>query len=96
VARERETVAPVPVDLPITLGQFLKAARLVSTGGEAKALIVSGCAFVNGVEELRRGRKLTAGDVVEVRKLGAAVVVDRRAGELESTRPDGPPRDLGA
>jgi len=50
----------------ITLGQALKAAALVGTGGEAKMLIQSGEVLVNGEVETRRGRRLAEGDVVEV------------------------------
>ena len=49
-----------------TLGQALKAASLVGTGGEAKVLIQAGEVSVNGEVETRRGRKLEEGDVVEV------------------------------
>ena len=48
-----------------TLGQALKAASLVGSGGEAKVLIQAGEILVNGEVETRRGRKLEAGDVVE-------------------------------
>jgi ribosome-associated protein YbcJ (S4-like RNA binding protein) len=57
---------PVAVELPITLGQFLKVAGLAATGGEAKHLVVSGGVLVNGQAEKRRGRHLGPGDVVEV------------------------------
>ncbi len=50
----------------ITLGQALKAANIVGTGGEAKILIQGGEVRVNGEVETRRGRKLHEGDVVEV------------------------------
>ena len=50
----------------ITLGQALKASDLVGGGGEAKVLIQAGEVLVNGEVETRRGRKLVAGDVVEV------------------------------
>jgi ribosome-associated protein len=50
----------------ITLGQALKASDLVGSGGEAKVLIQAGEVIVNGEVETRRGRKLVAGDVVEV------------------------------
>ena len=50
----------------ITLGQALKAANLVGSGGEAKVLIQGGEVRVNGEVETRRGRKLDEGDVVEV------------------------------
>jgi ribosome-associated protein len=54
----------IPPD--ITLGQALKAAALVGTGGEAKVVIQSGEVLVNGEVETRRGRRLMEGDVVEV------------------------------
>jgi ribosome-associated protein len=50
----------------IRLGQFLKIADLVDTGGEGKVLITSGDVRVNGEVDLRRGRQLHKGDVVEV------------------------------
>lgn len=50
----------------ITLGQALKAANIVGTGGEAKILIQGSEVRVNGEIETRRGRKLHEGDVVEV------------------------------
>ena len=50
----------------MTLGQALKASDLVGSGGEAKVVIQAGEVRVNGEVETRRGRKLQAGDVVEV------------------------------
>ncbi len=50
----------------VTLGQALKAANIVGSGGEAKVLIQTGEVRVNGEVETRRGRKLRQGDVVEV------------------------------
>jgi len=50
----------------IRLGQFLKLAGLVETGGDVKALVASGQVRVAGEVELRRGRQLRAGDVVSV------------------------------
>ena len=50
----------------ITLGQALKAANVVGTGGEAKILIQTGEVRVNGKVETRRGLKLREGDVIEV------------------------------
>jgi ribosome-associated protein len=70
--------APVPVELPITLGQFLKVAGIASTGGEAKYLIVSGHVLVNGQPELRRGRHLGLGDIVAARGGGPVAVVQDR------------------
>lgn len=51
---------------PITLGQLLKLAGLVDTGGEAKVLIAQGQVRVDGQVEHRRGRKLVRGQEVEV------------------------------
>lgn len=50
----------------IKLDSFLKAVDAVSSGGEAKIIISEGMVLVNGEVELRRGRKLRPGDVVEV------------------------------
>jgi ribosome-associated protein len=49
-----------------TLGQALKAASLVGSGGEAKVLIQAEEVSVNGEIETRRGRRLEEGDVIEV------------------------------
>lgn len=48
----------------IKLGQALKAANLVSSGVEAKDVILDGMVKVNGVTEYQRGKKLRAGDTV--------------------------------
>lgn len=48
----------------IKLGQALKAVGLVGSGVEAKEVIQDGLVKVNGETDLRRGRKLYAGDVV--------------------------------
>jgi len=52
--------------VPIRLGQFLKLANVVQDGLEAKLLIQQGEVRVNGVLEIRRGRKLTHGDEVSM------------------------------
>jgi ribosome-associated protein len=49
----------------IRLGQLLKLANLVETGGAARGLLESGEVRVNGEIETRRGRQLGIGDVVE-------------------------------
>jgi ribosome-associated protein len=46
----------------IRLGQLLKVAGVVDSGGEAKALIAEGQVSVNGEVETRRGRQLHTGD----------------------------------
>jgi ribosome-associated protein len=50
----------------ITLDALLKAAGLAGSGGAAKLLIAEGGVRVNGEAETRRGRKLRAGDEVQV------------------------------
>lgn len=50
----------------IKLDSFLKAVNAVCTGGEAKIVIQEGDVSVNGEVEIRRGRKLRPGDVVEI------------------------------
>lgn len=48
----------------IKLGQALKAAGLVESGVDAKFAIQDGLVKVNGQVDVRRGRKLIAGDEV--------------------------------
>ncbi len=50
----------------IRLDQLLKREGVAGTGGQAKWLIQDGAVKVNGEVETRRGRKLRAGDRVEV------------------------------
>jgi len=50
----------------IRLGQLLKLADVVDSGGEAKALLAAGAVSVNDEPELRRGRQLRDGDLVTV------------------------------
>jgi len=50
----------------IRLGQLLKLAGVVGSGGDIKALLASEPVTVNGEPENRRGRQLTHGDVVTV------------------------------
>jgi ribosome-associated protein len=50
----------------IRLGQLLKLAGVVDSGGELKALLADTDVLVNGEPEDRRGRQLHRGDVVQV------------------------------
>ena len=50
----------------ITLGQFLKIADLISSGGEAKHFLMENSVLINKEEDTRRGRKLYKGDIVEI------------------------------
>lgn len=50
----------------LRLDQFLKWANLAGSGGEAKLMIVQGMVYVNGEQEIRRGKTLIIGDIVEL------------------------------
>ena len=50
----------------ITLGQFLKLADIIQTGGEAKSFLAQNKVVIDGKEDNRRGRKLRGGEIVEV------------------------------
>jgi ribosome-associated protein len=57
-------------DRPINLTQVLKLAGCVQSGGEAKAVISAGTVRVNGEIELRKRRKMKAGDIILVEDRG--------------------------
>jgi ribosome-associated protein len=50
----------------IRLGQLLKLAGVVGSGGELKPLLETTPVLVNGEPDARRGRQLHPGDVVAV------------------------------
>jgi ribosome-associated protein len=50
----------------IRLGQLLKLAGVVESGGELKALLAEVEVLVNGEPDNRRGRQLHVGDVIRV------------------------------
>jgi len=50
----------------IRLGQLLKLAGVLDSGGDVKAVLTAGAVKVNGEPESRRGRQLHPGDLVEV------------------------------
>ena len=50
----------------IKLDQLLKFANLVENGADAKYLITNGYVKLNGETELRRGKKIYNGDLVEI------------------------------
>ena len=56
---------PIRGDM-IRLGQLLKLADLVDSGGEARDLLEYEQVLVNGERETRRGRQLHYGDLVTV------------------------------
>ncbi|MCP2637406.1 RNA-binding S4 domain-containing protein [Microbacterium sp. HD4P20] len=61
---------PAPIDdvsiggEGIRLGQFLKFAGLLDTGGNVKEAVIDGYVSVNGDVDRRRGRQLQLGDIV--------------------------------
>ncbi len=64
----------------ITLDALLKSTGIAPSGGAAKALIAAGGVQVDGRAELRRGRKLRAGQCVTVGDLQVRVLAANAAG----------------
>ncbi|KAB8136268.1 S4 domain-containing protein YaaA [Gracilibacillus oryzae] len=58
----------------IQLGQFLKLANILESGGMVKVFLQENGVFVNGELENRRGRKLYPGDKVVVEEAGTFIV----------------------
>ena len=58
----------------ITLGQLLKLAGFIQTGGEAKWYLAENRVLVNGVEESRRGRKLRNGDRIQLNETRTFII----------------------
>lgn len=50
----------------IKLGQALKLAGIAQSGIDAKIMITDGLVKYNGEVELRRGKKVYEGDIIEV------------------------------
>ena len=50
----------------ITLGQFLKLADIIQSGGEAKSFLAQNEVEIDGVSDNRRGRKLRGGEIIEI------------------------------
>lgn len=65
----------------ITLDALLKATGLADSGGAAKVLIQAGQVQVDGREELRRGAKLRAGQVVAVSGTRVRLLATKAEGE---------------
>ncbi|OZI12441.1 S4 domain-containing protein YaaA [Bacillus sp. FJAT-42315] len=60
----------------IVLGQFLKLAEVIQTGGMAKWFLSEHEVYVNGEIDQRRGRKLRVGDKIEIPGFGVFVIAD--------------------
>ena len=50
---------------PVELYKILKFEGMVASGGEAKTAIAGGQVLVNGEIEIRKRKKIVAGDVIE-------------------------------
>ena len=50
---------------PVELFKLLKFEGLVASGGEAKLMVADGLVKVNGEVELRKRKKIVAGDQIE-------------------------------
>ncbi|MFD2045625.1 S4 domain-containing protein YaaA [Ornithinibacillus salinisoli] len=61
----------------IPLGQFVKLANVLDSGGMVKAFLQDQGATVNGELEHRRGRKIYPGDIVEVEGIGSYIAVKK-------------------
>ena len=60
----------------ITLGQFLKLAEVIQTGGMAKWFLSENDIFINGEQDQRRGRKLRAGDSINIPGFGEFLIIE--------------------
>jgi ribosome-associated protein len=60
----------------ITLGQFLKLADVIQSGGMAKWFLSENDIFINGEQDQRRGRKLRVGDKVEIPGHGEFLITE--------------------
>jgi ribosome-associated protein len=60
----------------ITLGQFLKLAEVIQSGGMAKWFLSEHDILINGEQDQRRGRKLRTGDKIQIAGFGEFVITD--------------------
>ena len=59
----------------ITLGQFLKIADIIQSGGMAKWFLSEHDVYINGEADNRRGRKLRNGDILDIPGFGEFLIV---------------------
>ena len=59
----------------ITLGQFLKIADIIQSGGMAKWFLSEHDVYINGEPDNRRGRKLRNGDRLDIPGFGEFLIV---------------------
>ncbi|MDL4840924.1 S4 domain-containing protein YaaA [Aquibacillus rhizosphaerae] len=62
----------------IQLGQFLKLANVLETGGMVKLFLAEYTVYVNGELENRRGRKLYPEDKIEIEEVGTFIIVKEK------------------
>ena len=69
--KESELVEKINISSEyITLGQFIKYANIVSSGGMVKAILAEYKIYVNDILEARRGKKLYPGDKILIKDIG--------------------------
>ncbi len=61
----QNTISVVLETSPTELYKILKFEGLASSGAEAKIMIARGLVKVNGVTEIRKRKKIVAGDTIE-------------------------------
>ncbi|MDR2369411.1 MAG: RNA-binding S4 domain-containing protein [Mycoplasmataceae bacterium] len=50
----------------ITLGQFLKLAKIIVNGGQARIFLATNTVLINNIREQRRGKKIYCGDTINI------------------------------
>ncbi len=68
-SHERSPMKTIEITSPyITLGQLLKFANVIQSGGETKFFLAENIITVNGVQDNRRGKKCYPGDIIIINK----------------------------
>jgi ribosome-associated protein len=70
---------------PVELYKILKFEGIVSSGGEAKAVINDGQVLVNGEIETRKRKKIVAGDIIEFMNEQFKIILKQNTKILDST-----------
>ena len=52
----------------VTLGQFIKLADIIRSGGEAKLYLANNKVLIKDEEDNSRGRKLKDGDIIKIKE----------------------------
>lgn len=61
----------------IQLGQLLKLANVVESGGHVKTFLADSKVYINKEIDQRRGRKLYPEDLIEIEKVGSFRIVKK-------------------